>query len=134
MEKSCICDPICASNIDNYLDGSIIYTLDPKDIEDGRPSYWSSKGESSRDVSETLTYRLHKKLSVVHEVKMRMTIYGVHEVTTRPFQTNLQRGIPIYSTNAVRFRFGYSSSSPGIKSFVLYGYVPSDRSPCKDYV
>jgi hypothetical protein len=71
-------------------------------------------------------------LSIVHEVKMRMTIYGVHEVTTRPFQANLQRGIPIYSANAVRFRFGYSVSSPGIKSSVMDGSMSSDRSPCED--
>jgi len=122
MEKSCICEPICASSTDNYPDESIIYTLDPKDIEGGRPSYWSSKGESSRDVPETLTYRLLKNLSVVHEVKIR------------PFQAYFQRGTPIYSANKVRFRFGYSSSSPGIKSSVLDGSMPSDRSPCEDYV
>lgn len=89
---------------------------------DGRPSYWSSKGESSRDVSETLTYRLHTNLSVVHEVKIR------------PFQAYFQRGAPIYSANAVRFRFGYSSSSPAINSSILDLSMSSVRAPCEDYV
>lgn len=120
--KSCIREPICASSTDNDPDESIIYTLDPRDREDGRPSYWSSKGESSRDASETLTYRLLKDLSVVHEVKLR------------PFQAYFQRGTPIYSAKAVRFRFGYSSSSPGINNSVLDGSMSSDRSPCEDYV
>ena len=70
----------------------------------------------------------------MHEVKMRMTIYSVHEVATRPFQANLQRGIPIYSANAVRFRFGYSVSSSEIKSSVMDGSMSSDRSPYEDYV
>jgi len=122
MEKTCICEPVCASSTDHYPRESIIFTLDPRDIKHGRPSYWSSKGESSRDVSETLTYRLHKKLSVVHEVKIR------------PFQAYFERETPIYSANAVRFRFGYSSSSPGIKSSVLDGFMLSDRSPSEDYV
>jgi len=120
--KSCIQEPICASSTDNDPDESIIYTLNPRDREEGRPSYWSSKGESSRDASETLTYRLLKNLSVVHEVKLR------------PFQAYFQRGTPIYSANAVRFRFGYSCPSPGIKSSVLDGSMLSDRSPCEDYV
>jgi hypothetical protein len=65
---------------------------------------------------------------------MRMTNYSVHEVATRPFQANLQRGIPIYSASAVRFWFGYSVSLPGIKSSVMDGSMSSDRSPCEDYV
>jgi len=122
VEKTCICGHICASSTDNYPRESVIFTLDPRIKKNGRPSYWSSKGESSRDVSETLTYRLHKKLSVVHEVKIR------------PFQAYFQRGTPIYSANAVRFRFGYSISSPGIKSSVMDGSMSSDISPCEDYV
>jgi hypothetical protein len=140
VEKTCICRNICASSTDNYPHEGVSFTsdasikLDASIMKNGRPYYWSSKGESSRDVSKTLTYRWRKKLSVVHEVKMRMTVYDVHEVTTRPFQANLQRGIPIYSANAVRFRFGYSVSSPEIKSSVMDGSMSSDRSPCEDYV
>lgn len=122
MEKSCIREPICASSTDNYPDESIIYTLDPWDKKDGRPSYWSSKGESSSEVSETLTYRLHTNLSVVHEVKIH------------PFQAYFQRGAPIYSAKAVRFRFGYSSSSPAINSSILDLSMSSERDPCEDYI
>ncbi|GLJ35997.1 hypothetical protein SUGI_0722010 [Cryptomeria japonica] len=98
--RSCICKPIQVSSTDNYPDESVINTLDPRHIKDnGMPCYWSSKGESNVEVPETLTYALHTKLCVVHEVKIR------------PFKAYFQRGYPIYSSNAVRFRFGYCRSN-----------------------
>ena len=72
MEKSCIREPISASSTDNYLDESIIYTLDPWDKKDARPSYLSSKGERSSEVSETLTYRLRMNLYAAHEAKIHL--------------------------------------------------------------
>lgn len=114
----------CASSTDNYPDESIVYTLDPWDRAGGRPFYWSSKGDCNRDVSETLTYRLHMNLSVVHEVKIH------------PFKAYFQMGSPIYSVNKVRFRFGYrySSSSLDLNSSLLDGSMSTNRSPCEDYI
>ncbi|KAH9309000.1 hypothetical protein KI387_036911, partial [Taxus chinensis] len=48
--------------------------------------------------------------------------------------TYFQTGDPIYSANAVRFRFGYSSSSPGSNSSTMDRFVSSAQSPCEDYV
>lgn len=69
-ERSCICEPISASSTDNYPEESIINTLDPTHTDDDMPCYWSSKGESSKDAPETLTYALCTDLCVVHEVNI----------------------------------------------------------------
>ncbi|KAH9328550.1 hypothetical protein KI387_000658, partial [Taxus chinensis] len=122
IESSCIQQPISASSTDNYPDESIMYTLDPQPIEDDRPSYWSSEGESNPDVPETLTYRLTSRLCVVHEVKIR------------PFKAYFQMGFPIYSAKAVRIRLGRVRSSTVLSSRMLDGMMSSDRSASEDYV
>lgn len=122
IDKGCIQQPIRASSTDNFPDESIMYTLDPRHIEDDRPSYWSSEGQSNAEVPETLTYKLSSRLCIVHEVKIR------------PFQAFFQVGLPIYSAKAVRFRFGRSRSSTGLTYQMIDGLMPSDRSANEDYV
>ncbi|KAH9290244.1 hypothetical protein KI387_034361 [Taxus chinensis] len=121
-DRSCICEPVHASSTDNYPEESIINTLDPRHREAGRPSYWSSKGESNIQVPETLTYALHTELCVVHEIKIR------------PFRAYFQLGAPIYSANAVRFRLGYFNSGPRSNIPAVDRLVSSDGSDCEDYV
>ncbi|GLJ37091.1 hypothetical protein SUGI_0751730 [Cryptomeria japonica] len=122
VEASCIHESICASSTDNYPQETIANTLDPVHKEAERPSYWSSKGESNSEVPETLTYALHSNLCVVHEVKIR------------PFRAYFQRGDPIYSANAVRFRFGYSSSSPESNTLKSDRLMSSSQFVSEDYI
>ncbi|XP_057870659.1 F-box protein At4g00755 isoform X4 [Cryptomeria japonica] len=121
-ENNCIQHPISASSTDIFPDESIMYTLHPSAIEDDRPSYWSSQGESNSDVPETLTYRLSSRLCVVHEVKIH------------PFQAYFQMGLPIYSAKAVRIRLGRTRSSTLLTSGMLDGMMSADRSASEDYV
>eukprot|EP01018_Ginkgo_biloba_P018027 Gb_39376 [translate_table: standard] len=121
-DKGCIQQPISASSTDNFPDESIMYTLDPRPIEDDRPSYWSSEGKGNTEVPETLTYKLSSKLCMVHEVRIR------------PFQAYFQMGLPIYSAKAVRFRLGRSRSSLVLTSRMGDVLMSNDRSASEDYV
>lgn len=70
-KRDCIYQAICASSTDNYPDESIENTLEPSEIADGRPSYWSSGGQRDASVPESLTYRLVANLCIVSEIKIR---------------------------------------------------------------
>lgn len=124
IDKGCIQEPISASSTDNFPDENIMYTLDPRPVDDGtgRPSYWSSAGKSNAEVSETLTYRLSSRLCIVHEVKIH------------PFQAYFQVGRPIYSAKAVCFRFGRSRSSTELTYQMIDGPMPRDEPANEDYV
>ncbi|CAA2977741.1 F-box At4g00755-like [Olea europaea subsp. europaea] len=95
MRNDCISDAICASSTDHYPRESIKNTLEPSDVVDDRPSYWSSKGSIDVAFPETLIYRLAARLCVISEIHVK------------PFQAYFQLGFPIYSSKAVRFRVGH---------------------------
>ncbi|XP_074571938.1 F-box protein At4g00755-like [Curcuma longa] len=103
-ERNCISQAICASSTDNYPDESIANTLDPSEMIDRRPSYWSSSGHRDPSMSESLTYKLVANLCIVDEIKIK------------PFRAYFQYGHPIYSAKAVRFQMGCSISGSGISS------------------
>ncbi|KAL6005591.1 hypothetical protein ACLOJK_006158 [Asimina triloba] len=95
--RNCIHKAISASSTDNFPEESIDNTLEPRDEVKGRPSYWSSVGKvGAAGRPETLTYKLKSQLCVVEEINIQ------------PFEAYFQRGQPIYSAQAVRFRMGYS--------------------------
>ncbi|WOL10588.1 F-box protein [Canna indica] len=100
-ERNCIYKAIFASSTDNYPDESIDNTLEPSEIADRRPSYWSSGGQRDPRVPESLTYRLVSNLCIVDEIKIK------------PFRAFFQYGNPIYSAKSVRFQMGYSKLAPG---------------------
>ncbi|XP_022924501.1 F-box protein At4g00755-like isoform X1 [Cucurbita moschata] len=95
LMRNCILEAITASSTDNDPEESITNTLEARDLIARRASYWSSKGHFKPDVSETLIYKLVSNLCVVTEINIR------------PFQAFFQSGSPIYSSKAVRFRFGH---------------------------
>ncbi|KAL4188198.1 hypothetical protein AMTRI_Chr09g22710 [Amborella trichopoda] len=117
-DKCCLQFPIGASSTDNYPDESIENTLNPSPREFERPSYWSSQGASNIEAPETLTYKLKSKLCVIHEIDIQ------------PFQAYFQRGSPIYSAKAVRFRLGYSKLSYSLESEDLDDLLPDHK--CDD--
>ncbi|KAI5069275.1 hypothetical protein GOP47_0015576, partial [Adiantum capillus-veneris] len=100
LQRTCIAEPLHASSTDNLPRESIAQTLYPEpEYSEEAHSYWSSKGEASTGMPETLTYRLVSDLCVVHDVKIQ------------PFLASFQPGNPIYSSQMIRFRFGYSRLS-----------------------
>ncbi|KAB2597633.1 F-box protein [Pyrus ussuriensis x Pyrus communis] len=96
--RSSISEAISASSTDNNPEETIHNTLQPRDMVGRRASYWSSKGQSDPAVPEFLIYKLVSDLVVINEI-------SIH-----PFQAFFQAGLPIYSTNAVRFRMGHVKS------------------------
>nr|CAB3477159.1 unnamed protein product [Digitaria exilis] len=66
---NCILDCIGASSTDRFPAERMENTLDPREMVDYRPSYWSSGGQNDPDVPESLTYRLHSDLCIVDEIK-----------------------------------------------------------------
>nr|CAB3473118.1 unnamed protein product [Digitaria exilis] len=100
---NCILDCIGASSTDRFLAERMENTLDPREMVDYRPSYWSSGGQNDPDVPESLTYRLHSDLCIVDEIRIR------------PYQVSFYYGEqPIFSSKMVRFRFGYSKLYTGL--------------------
>ncbi|KAI3432094.1 uncharacterized protein J3R85_007477 [Psidium guajava] len=93
--KNCIAEAISATSTDNNPEESIQNTLEPRDRIQNRASYWSSKGESDPEVSESLVYKLNAKLCIITEIRIQ------------PFQAYFQFGYPTYSAKAVRFRMGH---------------------------
>ncbi|KAJ0113135.1 hypothetical protein Patl1_00363 [Pistacia atlantica] len=96
--RGLIFEPIYASSTDNYPEESIHNTLAPSARVGRRASYWSSKGHSNPAVPETLIYKLVGDLCVISEINIQ------------PFEAYFQRGAPIYSARAVRFRMGHAKS------------------------
>ncbi|KAI3836218.1 hypothetical protein MKW92_037054 [Papaver armeniacum] len=94
LTKDCIFEAISASSTDHYPEEMIHLTLEPTDRVYGRPSYWSSLGESNPEVPETLTYKLVSKLCFITEINIQ------------PFQV-FYDDFPICSAKAVRFRVGH---------------------------
>uniref|UniRef100_A0A6N2L8T3 F-box domain-containing protein n=1 Tax=Salix viminalis TaxID=40686 RepID=A0A6N2L8T3_SALVM len=99
--KECILDAISASSTDNYPVESIRNTLRQGDHSEGRPSYWSSKGQLDAEVPETLVYKLVADICVITEIDIQ------------PFQAYFQRGSPIYSAISVRFLMGHAKCPMG---------------------
>jgi hypothetical protein len=64
----CILHCIGASSTDNFPFESVENTLDPQDMVNNRPSYWSSGGADGPNEPESLTYRLNSDLCVVDEI------------------------------------------------------------------
>ncbi|MCO5570917.1 hypothetical protein L7F22_024647 [Adiantum nelumboides] len=99
LQRTCIAEPLHASSTDNLPQESVAQTLYPEsEYPVEAHSYWSSVGEANASMPETLTYRLVSDLCVVHDVKIK------------PFLASFQLGNPIYSSQMVRFRFGYARS------------------------
>ncbi|KAI3960561.1 hypothetical protein MKW92_042245 [Papaver armeniacum] len=94
LTKDCIFEAISASSTDHYPEEMIHLTLEPTDRVYGRPSYWSSLGESNPEVPETLTYKLVSKLCFITEINIQ------------PFQV-FYDDFPICSAKAFRFRVGH---------------------------
>ncbi|KAL7158636.1 hypothetical protein ABFS83_02G157400 [Erythranthe nasuta] len=101
--KDCIEDAVSASSTDNYPDESVVNTLTPRDIFFRRPSYWSSKGQSSPEVPETLIYKLQDGIWVITEINIQ------------PFEAFFQPGTPLYSSKFVRFRIGHTKNGKEIE-------------------
>ncbi|GKU88261.1 hypothetical protein SLEP1_g2543 [Rubroshorea leprosula] len=102
--KDCIARAIMASSTDHYPLESIENTL-----EEGvawRPSYWSSEGQISPAVPETLTYKLVADLCVITEIRIR------------PFQANFEPGSPIFSAKSVLFRMGHSLGDDYVWTYI----------------
>ncbi|KAK1559420.1 hypothetical protein Q3G72_014312 [Acer saccharum] len=92
--KQLIVEPIAASSTDNFPTENIYHTLNPSKRA-RRITYWSSEGQRNPAVPETLTYKLDGDLCLINEINIQ------------PFQVFFQRGRPIYSAKAVRFRMGH---------------------------
>ncbi|KAJ7962310.1 F-box protein [Quillaja saponaria] len=103
----CISEAYGASSTDNYPEESIDNTLEPRDIVAQRASYWSSKGQSNPDLSETLLYKLVYDFCVINEIKIQ------------PFQAFFQMGYPIYSAKSVRFKMGHPKTSTDVKGDLM---------------
>ncbi|CAN1236819.1 F-box protein At4g00755 [Linum grandiflorum] len=69
--RECIGEAISASSTDNYPEESVRNTLEPLDRVARRPSYWSSKGQSSDAVPENLVYKLASGICVVTEINIK---------------------------------------------------------------
>ncbi|KAJ7951073.1 F-box protein [Quillaja saponaria] len=117
---NCISNAISASSTD-YPEESIDNTLEPRDMVSGRPSYWSSKGQSNPAVPETLLYKLVYDFCVINEINIL------------PFQAFFQMGYPIYSAKSVRFRMGHPKTSTDIKSSDLI-LKSSDASADNEFI
>ncbi|CAL9113510.1 unnamed protein product [Musa acuminata var. zebrina] len=120
-KRDCIYQAICASSTDNYPDESIENTLEPSEIADRRPSYWSSGGQREASVPESLTYRLVANLCIVSEIKIQ------------PFKAFFQPGDPVYSAKSVRFRMGYSRLGQGQSSCITNEYAEHQSADDDNY-
>ena len=125
LMRNCILEAITASSTDNDPEESITNTLEARDLIARRASYWSSKGHFKPDVSETLIYKLVSNLCVVTEINIRpfqgislawlISCIGFFAFYVVCFDDEclfscpafFQSGSPIYSSKAVRFRFGH---------------------------
>lgn len=120
LRRTCVAEPLHASSTDNLPVESAVQTLYQEPVYSGVPSYWSSTGQEDTSVPEILTYRLCSDVCVVHDVKIR------------PFQAHFQNGSPIYSSEAVRFRFGYSRVAKPKWSGLFECFVDSPRTAHMD--
>ncbi|XP_026379438.1 F-box protein At4g00755-like [Papaver somniferum] len=68
VTRDCISEAICASSTNNYLKENIHNTL----VLNGGTSYWSSRGEISPDVPETLTYKLVPELRFITKIRIHL--------------------------------------------------------------
>ncbi|KAL3686884.1 hypothetical protein R1sor_013193 [Riccia sorocarpa] len=120
-ERNCISSAIYASSTDKFPQESIHETLHPqprrqRDMHEmNNWSYWSSKGHTDPEVPETLTYKLHSSLCLIHEIKIR------------PFKADWQFEHPIYSSKYVRFRVGYETPRSPILEDVLRADVDGTK-------
>ncbi|VAI68318.1 unnamed protein product [Triticum turgidum subsp. durum] len=96
--RDCIIHCIGASSTDNFPVETIENTIEPMDLVEFRPSYWSSRGNRDPAAPEYLIYRLQADLCLVDEIKMK------------PFKALFQIGDPIYSAKSIRFQTGYPRS------------------------
>ncbi|KAJ7971866.1 F-box protein [Quillaja saponaria] len=103
----CISEAYGASSTDHYPEESIDNTLEPRVIVAQRASYWSSKGQSNPDVSESLFYKLVNDFCVINEIKIQ------------PFQDFFEMGYPIYSAKSVRFKMGHPKTSRDVKADLM---------------
>ncbi|KAL5080996.1 hypothetical protein RYX36_009417 [Vicia faba] len=109
--NNCISQAICASSTDDCVRESLTSTLEPRDITEHGPSYWSSIGQSDPSVTETLLYRLYSKICLVTEIQVQ------------PFQAK-----------AIRFRLGGASEPMEIDSkFVLRDKMAFSRHDIRAY-
>ncbi|CAL5211865.1 unnamed protein product [Lathyrus oleraceus] len=95
--NNCISQAICASSTNDNIRERLRNTLEPRDITEHEPSYWSSIGLSDPSVTETLLYRLHSKICLVTEIHVQA------------FQDYFNEGFPIYSAKAIQFRLSWAS-------------------------
>ncbi|RCV29519.1 hypothetical protein SETIT_6G020100v2 [Setaria italica] len=91
---SCITACLGASSTDNFPGESIQNTLEPRERVNNWPCYWSSGGQEDPAVPEFLVYKLCSDLCLIDEIRIQ------------PFRAYFQRGLPIYSSQYVRFKFG----------------------------
>ncbi|KAF5464181.1 hypothetical protein F2P56_014275 [Juglans regia] len=105
--RDCISKAISASSTDHCPEESIDNTLVAL-----RASYWSSKGQSNPEVPERLTYKLADDFCVITEINIR------------PFKAYFQRGEPIYSAKAVRFRMGHPKGPTDVGNDLLGDLSP----------
>lgn len=68
---NCISQAICASTMNDPIRESLTNTLEPRDITEHGPSYWSSIGQSDPSVIETLLYRLYSKICLVTDIHVK---------------------------------------------------------------
>ncbi|OEL18106.1 F-box protein [Dichanthelium oligosanthes] len=97
-QTSCIASCIGASSTDTFPVESIQNTLEPGELEDFIPSYWSSGGQEDPEVPEFLVYQLCSDLCLIDEIRIQ------------PFKAFFQHGHPIYSAQYVRVKFGCPKS------------------------
>ncbi|XP_026409262.1 F-box protein At4g00755-like [Papaver somniferum] len=116
----CIVKAISASSTDHYLEENIHNTLEPREVVNGMLSYWSSLGESSSEVPETLTYKLVSKLCFITDINIK------------PYQDITDYNFPIFSASAVRFRMGHVREPQQGKD--LLGDYEGGRRSIEDHV
>ncbi|GJN36675.1 hypothetical protein PR202_gb25557 [Eleusine coracana subsp. coracana] len=98
ISTCCIAGCVGASSTDNFPDESIENTLEPRDVVDLMPWYWSSGGQWDPSIPECLIYKLSSDLCLIDEIRIK------------PFRAFFQDGMPIYSSQSVCFRFGCPKS------------------------
>lgn len=118
----CIAACLGASSTDNFPDESIQNTLEPRDRVNNWPCYWSSGGQHDRGVPEFLVYKLCSDLCLVDEIMIqpfkglcdfihfflfvaKKKLVYLLLICSR-YAAYFQRGLPIYSSQYVRFKFG----------------------------
>ncbi|XP_058779236.1 F-box protein At4g00755-like isoform X1 [Vicia villosa] len=106
--NNCIAQAIYASSTNDHIRQRLANTLEPRDITEHGPSYWSSIGQSDPSATESLLYRLYSKICLVTEIHVQ------------PFQDYLNDGFPIYSAKAIQFKYGWTSDPIEIDSKFIF--------------